>query len=369
MKKFSIMKPIRAHFLTASVVTVAMSCRFMTGLFFGVDTSPVKIAHSPPYSDRKSNDTTAAMVSAAVAFLSSLDSEQRKAVMYAFTDNAQRSNWSNFPEGMIPRGGLKLGKLTKTQREKLDTLLGKFMSEQGVKNINHQLIAEDLLTSVPFLKYGSPFFYVAFLGEPSQTQPWMFQFGGHHLAINVTVYGSEASFSPMLTGGQPLHLHHKGEKIFLTDSEIAAAKSFLDSLTAEQRKAAVCGEKAIPLMFGPGKYGRAIVPKGVRGSALTNVQKDLLLNVISARLGFIHEKYFAAKMARVAAGIDDTYFGWWGPQDTPGAAYFRITGPSIVMEYSPQDDGSHSDGEGHAHNMYRDPQNDYGSAWIKNEKK
>jgi hypothetical protein len=34
----------------------------------------------------------------------------------------------------------------------------------------------------------------------------------------------------------------------------------------------------------------------------------------------------------------------------------------VVLEYAPQDqDGDNTD---HAHNMYRDPQNDYGAAWI-----
>ena len=107
-----------------------------------------------------------------------------------------------------------------------------------------------------------------------------------------------------------------------------------------------------------------IAPKGIKGSTLNDVQKDLLLNVIATRLGLMNEQFFVAKMAKVRADIDDTYFGWWGPQGILGAAYFRITGPSIVLEYSPQDGESASSGEGHAHSMYRDPQNDYGSAWI-----
>jgi hypothetical protein len=79
-------------------------------------------------------------------------------------------------------------------------------------------------------------------------------------------------------------------------------------------------------------------------------------------LGFINADDFAAKMTVVRGELDDTYFGWWGPEGTLGAAYFRVTGPSVVLEYAPQDqDGDNTD---HAHNMYRDPQNDYGAAWI-----
>ena len=45
-----------------------------------------------------------------------------------------------------------------------------------------------------------------------------------------------------------------------------------------------------------------------------------------------------------------------------GDAYFRVTGPSVLIEYSPQDmDGDATD---HAHNMYRDPTNEYGRKWT-----
>ncbi len=150
-------------------------------------------AHDVPAADEKS----AAIVAAAKVFLDSLDADQRHAATYRFTDNAQRSNWSNFPEGMVPRGGVKLGALSASQRENLDGLLGELLSEDGVRNITWQLAAEDLLVSgnvFGVMKYGSEHYYAAFLGEPSTTEPWMFQFGGHHLAINATVFGPNVSF-------------------------------------------------------------------------------------------------------------------------------------------------------------------------------
>ena len=67
-------------------------------------------------------------------------------------------------------------------------------------------------------------------------------------------------------------------------------------------------------------------------------------------------------MEAARAGIDETWFGWWGPTDILGAAYFHVVGPSIAMEYAPQVLGG--DPTDHAHNMYRDPQNDYGALWI-----
>ena len=333
-------------------------------VFFGVDPSPVEIGLKHAYDVPAADKKTVAIVAAARLFLDSLDDGQRQAATYRFTDNAQRSNWSNFPEGMVPRGGVKLGVLSELQRESLDKLLGELMSEDGVKNITYQLAAEDLLIPGDLfgvMKYGSEYFYAAFLGEPSTTEPWMFQFGGHHLAINATVLGPDVSFSPMLTGGQPLHLRLDGNDIFIVQREAAAAQAFMDSLTDDQREQAVRAEQPIDLVLGPGKYGATAAPEGIRGSELTAIQRALLLDVIEARLGFMNNDDHAEKMKTVTAEIEDTYFGWWGPQGVLGAAYFRVTSPSLVLEYAVQD------GEGtvdHAHGMYRELDNDYGVAWI-----
>ena len=333
-------------------------------VFFGVDPTPVEIGFKHAYDVPAADEKTMAIVAAARLFLDSLDDGQRKTATYRFTDNAQRSNWSNFPESMVPRGGVKLGVLSGLQRKNLDKLLGELLSEDGVKNITYQLAAEDLLVQGDLfgvMKYGSEYFYAAVLGELSTTEPWMFQFGGHHLAINATVFGPDISFSPMLTGGQPLHLRLDGDDIFIVQRETAAAQAFMDSLTDDQRERAVRAKQPIDLVLGPGKYGTTAAPEGVRGSELTPVQRTLLLDVIEARLGFLNNDDHAAKMKTVTAEIEDTYFGWWGPQGVLGAAYFRVTSPSLVLEYSVQD------GEGavdHAHGMYRELDNDYGAAWI-----
>lgn len=55
---------------------------------------------------------TAKIVTAANAFLSTLDQKQRQSVIYAFDDEKQRARWSNFPTGFIPRGGINLRSMT-----------------------------------------------------------------------------------------------------------------------------------------------------------------------------------------------------------------------------------------------------------------
>jgi len=69
---------------------------------------------------------------------------------------------------------------------------------------------------------------------------------------------------------------------------------------------------------------------------------------------------------RLAWRINDTWFAWSGPVTaaTGGniAAYYRIQGPHVVIEYAPQAMGG--DPSLHVHTMYRDPTNDYGRALI-----
>lgn len=105
-----------------------------------------------------------------------------------------------------------------------------------------------------------------------------------------------------------------------------------------------------------------MAPEGIKGGDLSEEQRSLLLAVIVARLGHINDDDFFAKMETIRSELEDAYFAWWGPVGTLGSAYFRITAPSVVMEYSPQQMGG--DPTDHAHNIYRDPQNDYGIAWI-----
>ena len=190
----------------------------------------------------------------------------------------------------------------------------------------------------------------------------MLQFGGHHLALNVTAVGPDISFSPMLTGGQPLNITFNGEETFITRQETEAAQAFLDSLTDEQRKTAIRGDRPINLLLGPGSYGTVVAPEGIRGADLSADQKTLLVDVIEARIGFMNDDSHAARLETVMRELDDTYFAWWGPVGTLGAAYFRVTAPSLVMEYSPQSRGG--DPTDHAHNIYRDPTNDYGMRWV-----
>lgn len=329
-----------------------------------LQTPPVEIVIRDDFEVPPADSQTEAITQAALAFLDTLDADQRAAATFEFTDNTQRSNWSNFPDGPVRRQGVMRGDMTAPQLAALDDLLQTVMSDEGYRNIVLQLAAEETLdTGVGGPNFGDEYYYAAFLGQPATDAPWMFQFGGHHLAINVTIVGPDLSFSPMLTGGEPLKLNFQDRDVVITERETLAAQALMDSLSDAQKAQVIRGDRPINLLLGPGEFGAVLAPEGLRATELDASQRALLVDVISARLGFINADDFAAKMRTVEAELDDTYFGWWGPQGVPGAAYFRVTAPSVVLEYAPQAMRG-SDPTDHAHSMYRNPQNDYGTAWI-----
>lgn len=186
-----------------------------------------------------------AIVSAAQAFLATLTEAQRQAVVYDFGDDGQRARWSNFPTSFVKRGGIMRKDLNAGQTAALDALLAQVLSAEGLRNARLQMAADDALVggNGPAADFGSRFYYAAFLGRPSTTSPWMFQFGGHHLAINATFVGSRASFSPMLTGGQPLTVAYEGRRVHIARDEVTAGRAFLASLDGPQRAKAIRGVK------------------------------------------------------------------------------------------------------------------------------
>jgi hypothetical protein len=210
--------------------------------------------------------------------------------------------------------------------------------------------------------FGKDLYYISILGTPSEKDPWMLQFGGHHLALNVTVAGERGVLTPSLIGAQPALYTMNGKTVRPLGQESDKAFALLNALDEAQRKQAILSYKLADLVLGPGQDGKTIQPEGLKASAMNERQRAILLEVISEWAGIVHESAAAARMAELKAGLDDTWFAWSGPTTvTPGrniTAYYRIQGPKLVIEYAPQRLGG--DPSLHVHTMYRDPTNDYG---------
>ena len=316
--------------------------------------------------------STARVVDAAKAFLAAVDERQRTKAMLPFNADT-RKVWSNLPTGIAmqvgatERNGLKFGDMTPAQQGAALALVGATLSRAGYEKVMNIVNADQTLevSSAPSrpagnkIRFGRAEYYVAILGTPSTTGRWMVQFGGHHLAINVIVSGQDSALTPTHTGAQPATYTLNGETIRPLGRENDKAFALMTALDAAQRKEAILGYQVRNLVLGPGEDGKTIQPEGARASTFTAAQREMLLDLVGEWVNILNDGAAAVKMAEVRRNLGDTYFAWAGSTKNGEPAYFRIQGPTLLIEYAPQ--GGNNSGTDHIHTIYRDPTNDYGA--------
>ena len=305
-------------------------------------------------------EPTAKIVAAANALLESLDDAQRAKVQFAYDDAAQRKRWSNLPINMAERRGLRMGDLKPNQREAVMQVLRAALSRMGYEKVvgiveSDEVLRQQSKSGAP--PFGRDEFFVSFMGKPSATEPWRIQFGGHHLALNLTIAGAQGVLTPSLIAVQPARFTLDGKTVRPMGRETDKALELVKSLSEDQRKEAILGAQMRDLVLGPGHDGETLQPEGLRASRLTEAQRSLLLELIAEWSGIIHDPAATAKLEEIKARLADTWFAWSGPLES-AKGYFRIQGPTVIIEYAPQRLGG--DVTQHIHSMYRDPSNDYG---------
>ncbi len=317
-----------------------------------------------------STDATARAVAAAEAFLATLDPAQRLKANIDLNEKT-RTVWSNLPTGATmqtgatERNGLKLGDLKPEQEKAALALVAATLSRDGFQKAMAIVDADQVLetrsaasrAATSRTRFGRGEYYVGVLGKPSTTDPWMIQFGGHHLAINVTLAGRQNVLAPTHTGTQPASYSVEGRTIRPLGGENDKAFALVNALTADQQKQAILGVEVRNLVLGPGTDGKTIAPEGIRVSAFTPAQRTMLVDLVREWVGILGDEAAAAKMKEIESGIADTYFAWAGPTTNGKGAYFRIQGPAVLIEYAPQGQGDNN--IDHIHTIYRDPTNDY----------
>ena len=339
------------------------------GVFVAVVASvPAQRGAASPPALVPAADATSRIVASAQKVLSSLDEAGRANIQFPF-NSEQRTRWSNLPSGAFKREGVRLRDLTPTQRAAIMALLETAYSASGYRKVTEIMRADDVFRDTAArggrggrggaVAFGADEYYLAFVGTPSTTEPWILQFGGHHLAINMTFAGARATLAPSLTGAQPASYTIESRTVRPLGQENDRAFALIASLSPEQQKQATLPFAVSDLVLGPGQDGRTIQPEGVRVSTLSAAQQTTLMDIVREWAGIANDAYAAPRLAEIRATLPQSYFAWSGPTTPGSAAYFRIQGPALVIEYAPQRDVDH------IHTIYRDPTNDYGAAFTR----
>ncbi|MDT9593003.1 DUF3500 domain-containing protein [Nocardioides zeae] len=316
-------------------------------------------------------ETISDTAAAAEAFLATLSEEQREAVLYDYDDETKTTSWSNFPVTFVERAGVNLADLTEEQQDAAMAVLEALLSEEGYETVTGIMggdayLAENSSSTEDSLGQ----YYIALFGDPSDTDAWEVQFGGHHLGINASLDGASdaITFAPTHLGVQPaVWTDDDGEEVQPFDGIYTDAFAFFDSLTEEQQATLTSGEVS---MCAPGDTCDFATGSGLQGSDLTDEQRDLLLELIANWAGMADEETTATTLAEIEATLGDTWISWSGETTydmTSGDGInFSISGPDVYVALQAQQgsagadvDGVTTSGWGHVHSIYRDPSNDY----------
>jgi len=267
--------------------------------------------------------TASKIVAAANAFLGMLDTAERAKAAYPF-DSPQKTNWSNLPSGAYQRNSLRLGDLTPPKQAAVMAVVAAALSAEGYRKVTDIMNADEVLkesrggqtgarAGAPArggrgAAFGKEEYYIAILGTPSNTSPWMIQFGGHHLAINVTIAGNDNVLTPSLPAAQPARYTLNGQTIRPLGKENDKAFALMATLNAEQRKQAILNYRVSDLVLGPLQDGKTIQPEGILATALNANQQSMLIDLAKEWVGILNDEGAAARLAEIRSNLPRTYF-------------------------------------------------------------
>ncbi len=316
----------------------------------------------------------------AAHFLSTLDEAQAEEVMYAFDDSA-RLKWNNLPVGMEPRAGLRFGDMSSDSKVALHHVLGTILSSQGYLKVISIMQLDDILNQLVDTAYSNgrfdketydrirdldwayDNFYVACFGEPGSNAPWGMSFGGHHLALNVTVTGNMISLTPLFMGTDPAEVRsgkYSGWRVLSKEEDYGFM--LLQSLDEDQLASAVLNQE-VPrdIITNPRGPQRIDSTYGISGKDMTEVQRELLKLVISEYVHNVEHTYAHALYDGVLkSGIENVHFAWIGSLTSGEPHYYIINSPDILIEYD-----NYPNNGNHIHAIMRKKDGDFGADLLR----
>ena len=321
---------------------------------------------------QKTGVSTQTMREAAEAFLDSLSAEQRAKTLFPI-DTDQWRKWSNIHPTLM-RHGTPLFEMNDHQRDCAFALMRESLSQHGFEEaLNVMHLNETVLEMTGRLnEYGEDLYWLSIMGKPSSTEPWGWQWDGHHLIINYFILGDQVVVTPNFLGAEPVHAKtgkYAGLRIFQDDEErgLALARSF----SAAQRAQAVIAPETSGDDFTTAFRDNLVLDyAGIRYEALSGGQHDLLLDVIGYHVARMHSGHADIKMKEVKDHLQETHFCWMGGIADDSTFYYRVQSPVIIIEFDHQRGIAFREHtkpyKDHIHVIIRTPNgNDYGKDLLR----
>lgn len=316
--------------------------------------------------------STEPVVAAARAFLAVLTPAQRDQVMFP-ADGDEWRRWANIH--ISTRQGVGFAGMTPAQQDAAWALVASGLSARGLELARDITRLEEHLAELmdDHYQYGEHRYWVSIMGEPSTTEPWGWQFEGHHLIINFFVLGDQVVMTPTFMGSEPVIAEsgkYQGTSVLQTEQALALA--LINGLTEAQRgKAILTAQKTGNDNHGELFQDNAVVPvQGLPLAELQGEQRRLAEQLVRVYVGNLRPGHAEVRMQEILDHWAATTLTWIGGTDESAVFYYRIQSPVVMIEFDHQLPvalaGPDRPTRQHIHTVVRTPNgNDYGADLLR----
>lgn len=312
------------------------------------------------------HEAASEMADAAKDFLATLSKEQKAKAHYEATTDPERENWAFVPkpfEGEGMRGGLTLKDMQANQKHLAYGLLSTGLSHRGYLTALQIMSLEHVLWELENKDHrDTEMYYFSVFGEPG-SDAWGWRVEGHHLSMNFTIADGEvASVTPNFYASNPGKIEEgprKGLRVLAGEED--TARSLVKALSDEQRAKAVIEEKAPREILTEAKSTvESLGDAGIGAGDLDKEQAKLLKQLIHVYVKRVRPEVAKEEMAKIEEEMDDIVFAWAGGLEMGQPHYYRVQGPSFLLEYANTQNNAY-----HVHAVWRDFDGDFGRDILK----
>jgi len=303
------------------------------------------------------------MTTAANNLLATLTTEQAAKATYPLNDN-ERFNWHFIPR---ERKGLPFKEMVPEQKHLAHALLSTALSHRGYLKASTIMSLEQVLRDLEQGKGPTrdpELYFVTIFGRPDAKGTWGWRVEGHHLSLNfMLVEGKEISVTPSFLGSNPGEVREgprKGLRVLGAEEDLA--RQLVRSLNDEQKKAALYTNTAPrEIITGNDRKARALSPMGISAAKLNAAQTGLVWQLIREYVYRYRPEIADHDLKKIEqAGTKNLYFAWAGSTEPKQGHYYRVQGPTFLMEY----DNTQNDAN-HIHAVWRDFEHDFGDDLLR----
>jgi hypothetical protein len=263
--------------------------------------------------------------------------------------------------------------MTAEQRQAALALVRAGLSEAGLAKTTAVMNLEYVLRELEKSRTGGPLrdpdrYYLTVFGQPQAAGRWGWSLEGHHLSLNFVIdQGQVRAVTPAFLGANPGVVQHEvaggpkpGTRVL--EKEETLAFELLGSFSDSQRREAVVADKPPAELAGAGQAKPQVsAATGLASAKMTPAQQQLLWSLIEAYVQNLPQGVAESRLDAIRqAGVDEIHFAWMGAGRPGVGHYYRVQGPTFLIELVNVQPDSLGNPANHVHCWWRSLQDDFG---------